>query len=528
MIIFRIVLRSSFVLFVTLFSLLAQNPPASADNTPADNLGRSTPRGTVIGFLTAAHKGDWATATQYINSTKGEDPVELATQLSVVLDQGLPANLNQLSDKPEGDLKDNLPPSRELAGTIDTKGGPLNVALDRVRRGNQSIWIFSPDTLKEIPAVYDEFNSAWITDYIPHALLRRGSLGVPLWQWLVLILGVALAVLIAAVIRRIALPVLWLFFRSIADKQDEPLLDRLTGPLRGLVALLVLAATISSLRLPLFARQLWSFIGGGMGIILTGWLVVRIIHVSGRLFGRRLQRRGGGDATAVIRLCERALTVFTFGVVIVQLLQLVHLVKDVSTIVAGLGVGGIAVALAAQKTLENLFGGISIIFDKTIRVGDTCRIGTQTGTVEDIGLRSTSLRTDDQTVLTVPNGQLSAMNVENFGFREKIFFHHFIGIRCETSAQQMRTLLDALRKLLAEDPHVEPSSSRVRFIRFGPSSLDLEFAAYILTTNGLVFLEAQEDLLLRIMDTIEAAGTATAFPSQTVYFGKDHPPTTAP
>ncbi len=482
----------------------------------------------MVGFLTAAHKGDWNAAIQYLDSTRGEDPVDLATQLSLVLDQGFPANLDQLSDKPEGDLKDNLPPNKELAGTIATSGGPLNITLEHVRRGAQSIWLFSPETLTEIPAVYDEFNSAWIPDYIPRPLLRRGWLGVPLWQWLMLAFGVAIALLAAAAMRKIAIPLMRRLFRSIAEEQDEWLLDRVTGPLRGLVSLLVLEGTISFLRLPLFARQVWFFAGGGLAIILGGWLFVRIVHVSGRLIGRRVERRGGADATAVIRLCERTLTVIIFSFVVLQLLRLAHIVKDVSTLIAGLGVGGIAIALAAQKTLENLFGGISIIFDKTIRVGDTCRIGSQTGTVEDIGLRSTSLRTDARTVLTVPNGQLSAMNIENFGMREKIYFYHVIGIRYETSATQMRGLLDALRQLLTIDPRVEPSTSRVRLIRCGPSSLDLEVAAYIMTTDWQKFLEAQEELLLRIMETIEAHGTATAFPSQTLYLGRDKPPAPPP
>jgi MscS family membrane protein len=517
------IIRTLIVLLFFLFLPVRGQTPSPPDG-PRDALGRSTPRGTVVGFLTAAHKGDWNTAAQYLDSGKGEDPAELATQLSIVLDQGLPANLDQLSDRPEGDLKDNLPPNRELAGTISTNGGPLSVSLERVRRGTQSVWLFSPDTLKEIPAVYDEFNSDWIPDYVPHVLLRRGWLGVPLWQWLVLAFGVAVALLVAAVMRKIAIPVMSRVFRSVAEEQDEWLLDRTTGPLRGLTALAVLAGTISFLRLPLFARQVWYFAGGGLAIILGGWLFARVVNVSGRLIGRRVERRGGADATAVIRLCERTLTVIIFGFVVVELLRLAHVVKDVSTLVAGLGVGGIAIALAAQKTLENLFGGISIIFDKTIRVGDSCRIGTQTGVVEDIGLRSTSLRTDARTVLTVPNSQLSAMNIENFGMREKIYFYHVIGIRSETSAAQMRGLLDALRQLLAGDPRVEPSTSRVRLIRFGPSSLDLETVAYIMTTDGLKFLEVQEDLLLRIMDTVEANGTAAAYPSQTLYLGRDNKP----
>lgn len=475
----------------------------------------------MVGFLTAAHKGDWKTAAQYIETTRGEDPAELSAQLSVVLDQGLPANLERLSDKPEGNLNDNLPATKELAGIIDTRGGPLNVILDHVRRGPDSIWLFSADTLKEIPAVYDEFSSVWLSNYIPHPLLRRGWLGVPLWQWLLLGIGVALSLFVAAAMRIIALPLLRRVFRSFIDDQDDWPLVGLMGPLRGLVAMLLLEATISFLRLPLFARQFWYYTGGGVAIVLTGWLFVRVVHVSGRILNRRLERRGGADATAVIRLCERIVTVLTFGFVAFLLLKGAGLIKDVTALVAGVSVGGIAIAFAAQKTLENLFGGISIIFDKTIRVGDTCKIGSQGGTVEDIGLRSTRLRTDDRTVLYVPNGQLSAMNIENFSMREKMYFHHVIGIRRETTAQQMRTLLDAIRGLLAAETSVESSTIGVRLIKFAPASLDIEISAYILTTDAVKFLQKQEDLLLRIMDTIEANGTAAAFPSQTLYMGRD-------
>ena len=255
----------------------------------------------MVGFLTAAHKGDWKAASQYIDSTNGEDLLELTSELSVVLDQGLPANLDGLSDKPEGNLNDKLPRKQGVGGVIDTNGGPLDVVLDRVRRGTQLVWLFSPDTLKEIPAVYDEFNSAWMSAYIPHPLLRRGWLGVPFWQWLVLALGVVLALLIAIAMRKLSLPVLRRVFRPIAEEQDDWLLERLTSPLRGLISLLVLDATISLLHLPLFARQVWYFTGGGLAIVLSGWMFVRLVQVSGRMLARRIERRGGADATAVIR-----------------------------------------------------------------------------------------------------------------------------------------------------------------------------------------------------------------------------------
>jgi MscS family membrane protein len=177
----------------------------------------------------------------------------------------------------------------------------------------------------------------------------------------------------------------------------------------------------------------------------------------------------------------------------------------------------VAIAFAAQKTLENLFGGIMIISDKPIQVGDFCRAGEFLGVVEDIGLRSTRLRTVDRTIVSIPNGQLATMSLENFTLRDRIRFRHLIGLRYETAADQLRNVLDGIYRLLREHSRVDSQDARVRFVGFGSSSLDVEILAYILTTDFTVFLGIQEELLLRIMDIIEASGTAVALPSQTTY-----------
>jgi MscS family membrane protein len=179
-----------------------------------------------------------------------------------------------------------------------------------------------------------------------------------------------------------------------------------------------------------------------------------------------------------------------------------------------------------SETIENLFGGI-IISDKPINVGDFCRAGEFLGTVEDIGLRSTRIRTLDRTVVAIPNGQLATMSLENFSMRDRIWLHHTVGLRYETTADQLRYVLAEIRRLLYAHPKVESESARTRFIRFAGSSLDVEIFAYVLTTDPRVFLAVQEDLLLRIMDIIEASGTSMAFPSQTAYIARDRRPDTS-
>jgi MscS family membrane protein len=193
-----------------------------------------------------------------------------------------------------------------------------------------------------------------------------------------------------------------------------------------------------------------------------------------------------------------------------------------TAVLTGLGVGGIAVAFAAQKTLENLFGGVMIISDQPIRVGDYCRAGDFQGTVEDIGLRSTRLRTLGRTVVSVPNGQLATMSLENFTERDKILFRHKLQLRYETSADQLRFVIGEIRRMLYEHPRVETVTARVRFTGFQDSALELDVFAYVLETDYTEFLAIQEDILLRLMDVVEKSGTTFAFPSQTTYFTRDN------
>lgn len=221
----------------------------------------------------------------------------------------------------------------------------------------------------------------------------------------------------------------------------------------------------------------------------------------------------------LIRICTRLLGMVAGAVLLA--LGADRLGMPVYGIVAGLGVGGLAIALAAQPTVENLIGGLSLFADKSIRVGDFCRCGTDAGTVESIGIRSTWIRGSDRTLTTIPNAALSKMPVVNFGRRDKTLIQSTIGVRYETSPEQLRFLLARIREMLLGHPRILPDAVRARFIGFGASSLDIEVFAYVTTTVRAEFLAIQEDVLLRVMDLVEQSGTGFAFPSQTLYFGRD-------
>jgi MscS family membrane protein len=246
-----------------------------------------------------------------------------------------------------------------------------------------------------------------------------------------------------------------------------------------------------------------------------GWLIALLLALIGETIIRAQRLRQGAINSQLIRICFRLLT-------IVVLLYLAIAAAEafgvpVAPLIASLGVGGLAIALAVRPTLENVLGGFTLFADKPVRVGDFCLYGDKQGTVEEIGLRSTRIRSLERTVVTVPNAEFSQMQIENFTRRDRMLFRTTLGLRYETTPEQLRYVLVKLRELLIAHPMVSPDPARVRFVGFGAYSLNVEIFAYVLSEDYNAYLGVLEDLNLRIMDIIEEAGTGFAFPSQTTY-----------
>jgi MscS family membrane protein len=229
---------------------------------------------------------------------------------------------------------------------------------------------------------------------------------------------------------------------------------------------------------------------------------------------------------SLIRLSGRVIGLLALLVVVLRLAN--EMGVPVYGLVAGAGVGGLAVALAARGTLENFLGTLNLYADHPVAVGDFCRYGEDSaggwlrmGTVEEIGLRSTRIRGIDRTVTTIPNAEFCNMHLVNLTERDRMLFRTTIGLRYETTPEQMRVVLAAMREMLLAHPRVDKDPARVRAIGFGQSSLDLEIFAYVKTSDWNDYLAVQEDLVLRIMKIVDDAGTSFAFPSRTVYHARD-------
>jgi MscS family membrane protein len=282
---------------------------------------------------------------------------------------------------------------------------------------------------------------------------------------------------------------------------------------------LVLAAGVPALALAVPVHRVVATAASALLLAGTTWLVLRAVDVAAREMPRRFTGRGNAAATSAVPLARRTAKVVLAVFAVIVALQ--NFGFNVTGFLAGLGVVGLAAALAAQKTVENFFGGLALITDRPVQVGDFCRFGDRVGTVEDIGLRSTRVRTLDRTVVSVPNGEFSNMQLENFAARDRIWMQTTLGLRYETTPDQLRHVLVELKKVLLAHPKIDPAPARVRFVGFGAYSLDLEVFAYVATSDINEFLAVRQDVYLRFMDVIAASGSGFAFPSQTIYAGTD-------
>jgi MscS family membrane protein len=423
-----------------------------------------------------------------------------------------------LSNKPEGYVDDNLPPSKERVGTVKTPSGSLDILLERVQLGNNPpIWLFSAETLKNVPEIYKELDVRTIDSYLPKFLVNTWFLWFPLWQWFSILLVIPISIALATLVSRLFRPLLLLLVRRITKAQVDPHVLRLTGPVRILIFALAIWF-ISLLSRSVLTSVFWTYVASTLTVIGVTWLCVRLIDIVSKLKQKQLAVVSL-DKISLVQLVGKLSQILALIVGAFVIFYIAGI--NIAAALTGLGIGGIAIAFAAQKTLENLFGGIMIISDQPVRVGDLCRAGDHIGTVENIGLRSTRIRTLERTVVSVPNGQLAVMSLENLTMRDKIWFHHTLKLRYETTADQLRYILAEIREMLYGHPKVESPSSRTRFIGFGNSSLDVEVFAYVSETVYESFLHIQEDLLLRIMDIVEASGSGFAFPSQTTYLAGD-------
>jgi len=436
------------------------------------------------------------------------------------MDRAYVGRVGRISDQREGSEQRGVPQDHERVGAFRLNDAETNVELVRVSDPSAGdIWLFSSATLDAVPELFAQVETSEIESKLPRFLVTDRFLHTPVWRLIAFVLLIPICFALAWGIVRVLRGVLRMWMRWRHRPILEDVHDSLDAPATLILTAVFHQTGTNFLGLALLIHAYYQ--RAVMAIVVAGlaWLFFRVINRWGERARRKTLAGSGYKSGTFILLGQRILKAVVAILTVLAMFSVLGF--NMTTALAGLGVGSIAVAFAAQKTLENLLGGVSVLGDEVIRVGETCRIDGKIGNVKDISLRSTRIRLLDRTELSVPNGELANMNVENLSRRDKHLFNTTLALRSETSPERLRALLADLRSLLREHPKVDPNP-RVRFVAFGESSLDVEIACYIGTTAWEEFLALQEDLLLRIMQQVADAGVEFAFPSRTVYIERAH------
>jgi MscS family membrane protein len=481
-----------------------------------------SPRSSLQAYLDAGRAGEWDKASRHLvlpGGRKAEGPI-LAGRLKAVLDRHVWFDLEQISPLSGGDQSDGLSPGVERVAEIPV-GAERTQPVYMVRRADEAggFWAFSPNTVRHIDRWYDRLEDRWMRERLIGAgldpLLLEGPFGLLWWQWIALPLLVLGAWVLGRLLGGLTRAFLARLFARTRTEWDDKLLLRVGPPLTLAWGLAFFWVLLPSLGLTAYAEGLFTALVTAGAVIVVFWALWRSVDVIAEILtsspwaeaspsARNLLAIGANVAKGVIAGAGAVAVLSAFG-------------YPVTTLLAGLGIGGLAFAFGAQKTVENLFGSISLAVDQPFRVGDFVKVEDFVGTVEEIGIRSTRFRTLDRTVISIPNGSLSGQRLETFAARDRMRLATTIGVEYSTTHAQMQEVLDGFERVLREHPKIWPDAVVVKFKEFGASSLDIEIMAWFQVPTWGDFQQCRQEVLLGFMQVVEDAGTGFAFPTRTVH-----------
>jgi MscS family membrane protein len=469
----------------------------------------------------AARKGDFKGAARYLQLSPDEQArgPELARKLRAVLERYLDIDLDAVSPLPEGSQQDGLPPGVDTIGSVpDGRGGEDPVFIVRARDSAGTYWAFSRQTVSRIDGWYDALPDRWVRDWMPEHLQRHGPADLMWWQWLALPVLLVLALILGRVLGVVTATFLHRLFRRTPTEWDERLLERTSPALTLLWGVGVAAVLLPWLALLPEAHRTFRSLLGGVATIAVFWALWRSVDVWAQFLMQRPWAAGNPSAHSLLSVTRNLAKLFVgIGGVVATLGAFGY---PVATVLAGLGIGGLALAFGAQKTIENLFGSISLAADQPFRVGDFVKVEDFTGNVERIGMRSTQIRTLDRTLISLPNGKLADMRIEDFASRDRIRFAATVGLAYGTTEEQVRRIVAGIEAMLRAHPRVWPDVVVARLAAFGASSLDLEVLCWLQTSDFGEFRDFRQEALLGIMRIVRETGTSLAFPTQTVHVAR--------
>ena len=496
-----------------------QSPEETEPDVVPDEFKRGTPLRSIEGFLAAVDAGDYETAAEHLDlrNLRGDavnlTSAQLARRLDVIIRRAEWTDAGELADDPAGRAGDGLPDYRDSIGTIIHGDNEVRLLMQKVPRGDgESIWKVSNATVSLIPDLYETYGYSKPVETLRRSLPNVSFLGFELFKWI--------AAVSAGIVAYAAMYLLALLIRRSLGDPNRPsrrqIFRFMVVPfgIWGTAQAMNAVATSLGRGVTADAIQRWSPIP----VLLTVWVVFAAINLFRNIYQNRMTKDGRLNAQVLLRPIGNALKVLIF--IAAVLFYLDGLGINITTVLAGLGVGGIAVALALQKPMEDVFGAITLYSQQPVRVGDFCRIGAAVGTIEEIGLRTTYLRTLANTRIAIPNARLAGEPIDNISAREKILYRPNLRLRYDTEPDQIRRVLDGIRDILQAHDRVN-DGHRVRFNEIADDALKVEIFAYLDTTDWQEYLELAEEINLRILETVADAGTSLSLPASTMHVESD-------
>ena len=471
-----------------------------------------TPLDAILGFRKYLRAGDFAVAAQYLDlryvpeEIAAIEPKDLAQALAFVWTKQNVLDISVLSDSPQGHLDDDLPSYRDQVGEVQLSETVVPIFLQRISdKQSDYVWRISNATVLLIPNMWEEHGysqwAIWLAQTLPPFML----LGMTNWQAFSMLLALGLFWVISGLIARL---MTWLSLR-IPNKFPLAITHFWSLPMRIIIYVALLRIAIEQLGLSVTARVYLQ--SSPLEYLAVTVFIVALLTLWRDYKFRQLERSGELHLTALLR--PLVLMVKIIVVIVAILVWAKNAGFNISTLIAGLGVGSLAIALAAQRTMENIIGAVTIYAARPIRPGDLCRFGELKGTVEEIGLRSVTVRTLDRTRVFIPNAKFAADQVENISVRDRIRFLKHLQIQMPTS-EQLRVILGELREMLSAHPKVLPDTISVRLVDIEAATAVFRVDAGIMTTDYQTYLAIAEDLNLRIIETVHENGAIFSGPGQ--------------
>ncbi|MFH1419536.1 MAG: mechanosensitive ion channel family protein [Planctomycetota bacterium] len=522
-----------------LLESVKQKQVAASVDTAGDALVESVPenfrsaRATMRTFIEAMNAADKKTARSCLDlsdlaeNVRDELGSDLAFRLKEVIDRIKLVEYVDIPDRPDGE------------SYIFHVGEHGRIELDRQAAGDRKgYWLFTKPTVSSIPDLYEVFKDedrveglakpsfwrnprSWVLDRIPSSL-KSSVLGLDIYEWV----GIVLLLVLGCIVQRVSLAIFCALARPIGRSRHVELLPSFVRASVKPLSILVMVATWwGGLQFVGISPDVQGFVWPALKFVMTVvgvWASYRLIDLLADFFAARAAKTTSRLDDVLVPLLRKTAKIIVIVIGVIYIIKAIGVGQDtVNKLFAGVGLGGLAFALAAKDTIANFFGSITVVLDRPFQVGDWVKVGSHEGTVEEVGLRSSRLRTFYNSQVTIPNADLMTATVDNMGRRQYRRISCKLAVTYSTTPEQLEAFCEGIRELIRRHPFTRKDYYLVWVNEFADSSINILLYCFHETPDWVTELRERHRLFLDVIRLARKLDVAFAFPTQTIHLAKD-------